>query len=88
MLVYQVNCILFIQDYIKPFVGTHDRTGLCHWSEVSALDTELLYVLDTVLLICEIRGQFTVMCCGQTAVSYQLWSIIKLCKIIIIGEAL
>lgn len=47
----------------------------------------MFYVQDTVLVICVLKGQLIVMCCCQTADSYQLWITIKLCKIIITGEA-
>lgn len=47
----------------------------------------MFYVQDTVLVICVLKGQLIVMCCCQTADSYQLWITIQLCKIIITGEA-
>ncbi len=79
-----LSCILFIQDYIKPFVGT---VGMVSQNSVLINIVGQRSVQDTVLVICVLKGQIIIMCCCQTAVSYQLWTTIKLCKIIITGKA-
>lgn len=79
MLVYQLNSDSAF--YIKPFFW-HIKYGLMI-ALIQIDSLEMFCVQDTVLVICVLKAQLIVMCCGQTDVSYQCWTIIKLCKIII-----